>query len=172
MLTTWYEKYIGFVNDMFEKLESNLAKKLEAEVLPSRSILINRIEPEMFRNFNSSVNQLSTVESQYPNFETWVEKLTQLNGFLEEEKAVYAHWSNEAIETIPVSVFFLSADGKYIDELTLMEEFKRQALIFTALYDSCTEHEVGNMAHNARVLIHFTRCLDTTINSFLSLQTP
>lgn len=170
MIVSWYEKYIAYIDSMLEKLNLYFVKHQETKPVNVLLAMIEQIDPEQFDNFNSKQNSLVYVDTPYKTLGLWVLKLQEVNSYLSTNKQIYNQWSNEPVEKILSTSFMLSTDNFYIDEKLFVEQFKERAIEYTTLIETCKESELGVNAYNVRVLTHFTRCLESTTNSLLCLQ--
>lgn len=132
------------------------------------TLLINKIESNVFINFNKSSNSLITIRTIYTKLPTYINKLKEVNTYLVQNKAVYNAWCLEQEEIIRINDFFLTAKNFYIDEEIFIEDFKTLSIVFFQLYfEHSLSVDVGE--HNRRVLFNFKESLINTIEDLVSI---
>lgn len=166
MIKKWYSLYIQTVDKLCDKIKNKLIKNNHTQLYKT----IIKIQPEQFKNFNNQNNSLILIPSQYPNIELYCNKLKEAIYFLSNNKLIYNQWSVDELKQIKITQFLLSSQSFYIDEELILIEFKKLALEYICIYESLTKYEIGIEAHNIRILLLFTRCLEQTANTIISLQ--
>lgn len=170
MIVSWYQKYIDYIDLAIEKLSLRLNENKKIEDTNVLLEMIEQIDPSHFDSFINKSKTLSYINTPYKTIDEWISKLKEVNSYLQTDKVIYSHWSNETSKEILSTSFMLSVENFYIDEKLFVEEFKSRAKIYAIILEKCSHFQIGPSAHNTRVLTHFTRCLEATANSLLCIQ--
>jgi len=168
MITKWYKIYVDYIDKWIKNLKE---KFLKEETDKDKTLkLINTIDPVLFAHYNRQENANEIVTCHYGNIDTLVAKLDEVVKILHGDKIVYKTWDISSPSNVDVPTFFLTDKGIYLNEEIYVKKFKELSMKYFDLYFECLNHTTGNKGHNARVLTHFTRSLESTIESFINLQ--
>lgn len=163
-----YNFYTTSVENLIDKLRERIEYQPSDYEITKQLILL--IKPESFRDFNNQSTSTLSFDSPYSNIEIYIKKLEEVIFYLENDNIIYVNWCTEVLESVPATSFLLSKESFYIDEVDFIERFKEAALKYHELIHQCLKAQTGVKEHNSRILMHFTRCLESTIRSIVTLQ--
>lgn len=129
---------------------------------------VGKINSNYFINSNNRNNSLVKIRSMHDRLPKYINKLKEVNGYLNKDKAIYNAWCSELEKEIRLNDFFLTDKDFYIDEVKSVEEFKILSLNFLSFYyERSLTVDVGE--HNTRVLSIFKESLINTIEDLISI---
>ena len=166
MLIRWYKKY----NEYIDRLLLKWFSKKQVDEFTIIENLLNSINPQLLYGINSSNNSLKMISSQYPNIGELNEKIKDCLFKLSHNAPIGYHYADTSISTIYVHNYFISTKGFYISEVSAVQDFKHNALLYIKLIRKLSIHTFGVEEHNFRILTHFTKGIKETAVSIFSLQ--
>lgn len=157
---------------LFKKIKSLLKEKEETYDLKTEHEihleLIDKINSNLFYHFNNKNNSTIVLRTLYPKITFYIQKLKEVNAFLDKDKIIYNAWCQETEHSVNACDFFLDDKNQYVDETKEVEEFKMLSIVFLSFY---YEHSllVNVGEHNRRVLSNFKDSLLHTIEDLTTI---
>lgn len=155
-----YRKYTAYVDSLFTA----------APIIADNISVCNQLNPQLFKGFNSSKNNLSIVLGHYKTIDVQINKIKSTVIWLVVNKKFTTMWCTESITDFYVCDYFLTKEGQYIDEEANVLEFKNACLAYFTEYNKIIDSEDTLHIHNTSVLYNFTQGLLKTIESLINLQ--
>lgn len=139
--------------------------------LPKREIdqlidLTIKLDPLSFQGIQSSDKSILQIFVPYDTIQEYCEEIIRAYICLNSNTIIRLETFNNSVKPISLPMFFLDANGCYIDEVKAMSEFNKCVMDLAQLYrdklDS-DETNTGNDRHNLR---HITPMINNLFNLY------
>ncbi|WP_144106720.1 hypothetical protein [Paraburkholderia sp. BCC1886] len=122
---------------------------------PNRKLLENlllHLDVGLFEDYRHSYGAGRAISTLFPKIDLYNAELLKLKAAVARESILGHQWSTIDTQQVPLSQFFTSHDGFYLDVPKELITFKENALILCRLMQSSDTADFGLHEHNLRML--------------------
>ncbi len=128
---------------------------------------LNALDPELFRNYAVSNACIFMMRTHIPDIEQYTKKINYAIIFLVDKAAISNVWCQYSWRDSTLDSFFIDKEGRYLDPVKSVSEFKLASLTFLRLYFLIMNEQVETDGYNARVLTPFQDSILETTRALL-----
>ncbi|MDR3392313.1 MAG: hypothetical protein P4L77_11325 [Sulfuriferula sp.] len=129
--------------------------------------ILDHVKEKDFKHLSPPELQANLVRTPFKSLQTYNEALRGIQVALENEQKIERSWSSFEALSLSLSEFMVTEDGQFYMNRESLVELVRRGRHICQLINQAEDEEVGVMAHNQRVLIHFfVRYKDTLLDLF------
>lgn len=148
-----------------EKSKPLNTKNLRAEV----ESLLNDIQPENYSRYVPGDGLWKDIEVPWDNIEIYIRKVRYASHLVEKQKEIPKDWYPESITELSIDRFLLTSEGKYLDRVSTIDDFKNAGLSLCKGLAPCDTDQFGPLSHYYRTLLRLLLNLKTLAKA-LNLQ--